>query len=144
MDVCLRQTGVILQNVKMTWGMQLLAQDLQESRERIIYAREEERLQIRRNLHDDLAPKLLSLAFNVAAAEQYVNKQPDKAVELLGELRGVIRTTVNEIRTMVYDLRPPTLDEFGLLGAIDARINEIKKTAGEKKEQGELYLCLPL
>ncbi|MED4224000.1 sensor histidine kinase [Neobacillus cucumis] len=136
MDVCLRQTGVILQNVKMTWGMQLLAQDLQESRERIIYAREEERLHIRRNLHDDLAPKLLSLAFNVAAAEQYVNKQPDKAVELLGELRGVIRTTVNEIRTMVHDLRPPTLDEFGLLGAIDARINEIRKTAGEKKEQG--------
>ncbi|WP_160724296.1 GAF domain-containing sensor histidine kinase [Bacillus sp. USDA818B3_A] len=135
MDVLLRQSGVILQNVKMTWGMQLLANDLQESREKLVLAREEERLQIRRNLHDDLAPRLLSLSFNVAAAEQYVKKQPDKAVELLGELRSVIRTTVNEIRTMVHDLRPPTLDEFGLIGSIETRINEIRKTMGTNKTQ---------
>ncbi|WP_257984314.1 sensor histidine kinase [Neobacillus cucumis] len=137
MDVLLRQTGVILQNIKITLGMQLLAKDLQESREKLVLAREEERLQIRRNLHDELAPRLLSLSFNAAAAEQYVNKQPDKAVKLLGELRGVIRTTVNEIRTMVHDLRPPTLDEFGLIGAIEARINEIRKTVGTNSSHGD-------
>ncbi|WP_223594538.1 GAF domain-containing sensor histidine kinase [Neobacillus bataviensis] len=129
LDVMLRQTGPILQTVKMTWGMQTLASDLQVSRERLVLAREEERLQIRRNLHDDLAPKLLSLSFNVAAAEQYVKKNPDKTLELLGDLRNVIRTTVTEIRTMVHDLRPPTLDEFGLIGSIQARIDEMKKSS---------------
>ncbi|MGG1675684.1 histidine kinase [Neobacillus sp. NRS-1170] len=129
MDVMLRQAGPIVQTVKMTWGMQVLATDLQASRERLVFAREEERLQIRRNLHDDLAPKLLSLSFNVAAAEQYVKKNPDKTLELLGDLRNVIRTTVSEIRTMVHDLRPPTLDEFGLIGSIQARIDEMKKSS---------------
>jgi signal transduction histidine kinase len=131
LDVLIRQAGPIVQNVKMNMGMELLAASLQESRERLVLAREEERLHIRRNLHDDLAPKLLSLSFNVAAAEQYVKKSPDQALALLGELRTVIRTTVDEIRTMVHDLRPPTLDEFGLLGSIQARIDDIQKTAAD-------------
>lgn len=128
-DVLLSQAGPIVQNAKITLGMKLLAKDLQQSRERIVHAREEERMEIRRNLHDDLAPKLLSLAFNVAAAEQYIEKNPKKALELLGGLRQVIRTTVEEIRTMVHGLRPPTLDEFGLLGSIQARLSEIRKTS---------------
>ncbi|WP_409342589.1 sensor histidine kinase [Paenibacillus sp. MBLB4367] len=131
LDILLRQTVPIAKNINMTAGMELLAKDLQESRERLVLAREEERRQIRRNLHDDLAPRLMSLAFNVAAAEQYIRKSPDTAIGLLGELRQVIRTTVNEIRTMVHDLRPPTLDEFGLLGSIEARIDEILKTSGQ-------------
>lgn len=128
-DVLLRQTGPIVQNAKITLGMKLLAEDLQQSRERIVVAREEERMQIRRNLHDDLAPKLLALAFNVAAAEQYIEKNPKKAIEMLGSLRKVIRSTVDEIRTMVHGLRPPTLDEFGLLGSIQARLTEMRKTS---------------
>lgn len=128
-EVLLRQAGPIVQNVKMTSGMKLLAKNLQQSREKLVIAREEERLQIRRNLHDDLAPKLMSLAFNVAAAEQYIKKTPDKAIELLEDLRKVIRNTVDEIRTMVHDLRPPTLDEFGLIGSIQARIDEVVKTS---------------
>ncbi|MVQ36509.1 sensor histidine kinase [Paenibacillus sp. MAH-34] len=131
LDVLLRQAVPIAKNIKMTAGMKLLAKDLQESRERLVLAREEERRQIRRNLHDELAPRLMSLAFNVAAAEQYIRKSPDTAIELLGELRQVIRTTVNDIRTMVHDLRPPTLDEFGLLGSIEARIEEILKTSAQ-------------
>lgn len=145
LEVLLHQAGPIVQNVKMTLGMQLLANDLQESRERLVLAREEERLQMRRNLHDDLAPRLLSLSFNVAAAEQYISKSPSKALELLRELRNVIRSTVDEIRTMVHDLRPPTLDEFGLLGSIQSRIEEIKKSsvqAGASQQTKPLEVIL--
>lgn len=124
-----RQIGPIVQNVKITLGMRLLAEDLQHSRERLVVAREEERLQIRKNLHDDLAPKLLSLSFNVAAAEQYIENNPRKAIELLAGLRQTIRTTVDEIRTMVHGLRPPTLDELGLIGSIRARLNDIGQTS---------------
>ncbi|WP_066322305.1 sensor histidine kinase [Bacillus sp. FJAT-29814] len=139
-EVLLRQAGPILQNVKMAIGMKLLANNLQESREKLVLAREEERLQIRRNLHDDLAPRLLSLAFNVAAAEQYIEKNPGKARELLSGLRHVIRSTVDEIRMMVHGLRPPTLDEFGLLGSIHTRINEIRKTSEQMAASTEAPL----
>lgn len=125
LEVMLRQAGPIVQNVNMHLGMKLLAGDLQESREKLVLAREEERRQIRRNLHDELAPRLLSLGFNVAAAEQYIGKNPDTAKQMLSDLRGEIRSTVTDIRTLVHDMRPPALDEFGLLGAIQARIDQM-------------------
>lgn len=128
LDVLLSQAGPIIQNVTMTIGMKNLAQDLQESREKLILAREEERRNIRRNLHDDLAPRLAALALNAATAEKYVKKDPDTATQLLEDLRKVIRSTVEEIRTLVHDLRPPTLDELGLLGAIQERVNDLTKT----------------
>jgi signal transduction histidine kinase len=113
----------------MTLGMKLLAKDLQESREKLVLAREEERRQIRKNLHDDLAPRLAALALNAATAEKYVTKKPDIAIEMLGDLRKVIRSTVEEIRTLVHDLRPASLDELGLISAIQERISELNKPA---------------
>ncbi|WJH33640.1 histidine kinase [Paenibacillus sp. CC-CFT747] len=118
-----------MENVNMTLGMKLLAKDLQESREKLVLAREEERRQIRKNLHDDLAPRLAALALNSATAEKFVTRKPDIAIEMLGDLRKTIRSTVEEIRTLVHDLRPPSLDELGLISAIEERINELNKPA---------------
>lgn len=129
LDVLLHQAGPIVENVNMTLGMKLLAKDLQESREKLVLAREEERRQIRKNLHDDLAPRLAALALNAATAEKYVIKNPEIAIEMLADLRKIIRSTVDEIRTLVHDLRPPSLDELGLISAIQERISEINKPA---------------
>ncbi len=129
LDVLLRQAGPIVENVNMTLGMKLLAKDLQLSREKLVLAREEERRRIRNNLHDDLAPKLAALALNAATARKYVEKQPAVAIDMLEDLRQVIRSTVGEIRTMVHDLRPPALDELGLIGAIGERVHELSKPA---------------
>lgn len=129
LEVLLRQAGPILENVKMTLGMKLLVGDLQDSREKLVLAREEERRQLRNNLHDDLAPRLAALALNAAAAQSYVEKEPAAAIRMMAELRQVIRSTVEEIRTLVHELRPPTLDELGLAGAIRERIAELSKPA---------------
>ena len=86
LDVLFRQAGPIVENVNMTLGMKLLAQDLQESREKLGQPGEEERRQIRKNLHDDLAPRLAALALNAAnSAQKYVVKQPDTAIEMLAD-----------------------------------------------------------
>ncbi|WP_079908576.1 sensor histidine kinase [Paenibacillus sp. 32352] len=145
LDVLLRQAGPIVENVNMTLGMKLLAKDLQESREKLVLAREEERRQIRKNLHDDLAPRLAALALNAATAEKYVEKQPAVAIEMLADLRQVIRSTVDEIRTLVHDLRPPSLDELGLIGALQERIRELTKPARLlADEQGAAALIIRL
>jgi signal transduction histidine kinase len=151
LDVLLRQAGPIVENWHMTQGMKLLARDLQESREKLVLAREEERLYIRNNLHDDLAPKLAALALNAATAQIYVETQPKVAIDMLADLRKVIRSTVEEIRTLVHDLRPPTLDELGLIGAIQERITLLSKPAamlaGEKGTEVlniHLYAAGPL
>ncbi|MFD0672852.1 histidine kinase [Cohnella sp. GCM10027633] len=129
LDVMLRHAGPLLNNADMLGGMRRLAEDLQESRERLVLAREEERRRIRNNLHDDLAPRLAALALNAAIARKYVEKDKAAATAMLDELGKVIRTTVQDMRSLVNDLRPPALDQLGLIGAIEARMEELSKPA---------------
>jgi len=92
--------------------------DLQRSRERLVSAREEERRRLRRDLHDGLGPTLASLSQRIDTASHMVTQQPEEAIALLQTLKGEVRTTIADIRRLVYALRPPVLDEFGLISAI--------------------------
>jgi len=108
------QVGVAVHAVRLT-------ADLQRSRERLVLAREEERRRLRRDLHDDLAPTLASLGLTASTAADLISTNPSTATALVKELQTEIRATVGNIRRLVYDLRPPTLDELGLLAAVRER-----------------------
>ncbi|MDX6280929.1 MAG: hypothetical protein QOH03_2000 [Kribbellaceae bacterium] len=95
-----------------------LADDLRDSRERIISGREEERRRIRRDLHDGLGPVLTAVVLNADAARRLIDAEPERSSALLAELRDQAIGAVEEIRRLVYDLRPPALDGLGLLGAL--------------------------
>ena len=98
-----------------------LATDLQASRGQAIAAIEEERRRLRRDLHDGLGPTLSGIAFTADAARNTLRGQPDSADELLRGLRADAVTAVGEIRRLVYDMRPPALDELGLVPALRQR-----------------------
>ena len=92
--------------------------DLRRSQERLVTAREEERRRLRGDLHDGLGPTLASLSQRIEVAGSLIPRQPEAAVELLEEMKGQVRSTITDIRQLVYALRPPTLDEYGLVGAV--------------------------
>jgi two-component system NarL family sensor kinase len=96
----------------------MLSEELQQSRERIVAAREEERRRLRRDLHDGLGPTLSGVAYATDAARNLARSDPDTAVDLLVRLRGDIGDAIIEIRRLVEGLRPPALDELGLVGAL--------------------------
>lgn len=98
-----------------------LSHDLQRSRERLVLAREEERRRLRRDLHDDLAPTLATLGLSASTAADLIPANPNRAIALVKELHAEIQATVANIRRLVYDLRPPTLDELGLFAAVHER-----------------------
>jgi signal transduction histidine kinase len=106
-----RQSGALIHAVR-------LAADLQESRRRMVTAKEEERRRLRRDLHDGLGPELAALTLKVDGAALQLTTRPDRAGELLGDVRAGLSATIEDIRRLVYDLRPPALDELGLLGAL--------------------------
>ena len=91
---------------------------LQHSREKLVTAQEEERRRLRRDLHDGVGPTLASLSQRLDAASDLVKSDPEKSIQLLKDLKGQVKGTVAEIRRLVYALRPPVLDEFGLVSAI--------------------------
>jgi signal transduction histidine kinase len=112
------QIGVALHTVQLTADLQRLTVDLQYSRERLIIAREEERRRLRRDLHDGIGPTLASLFQRLDTARRLVPHDPDAAVVLLDSLKGQVKATIADIRRVVYALRPPVLDELGLVSAL--------------------------
>ncbi len=95
-----------------------LSAALQESRLGIVTAREEERRRLRRDLHDGLGPVLTGIAFKADAARNTLADAPDQAAKLLGELRADATEAIADIRRLVYALRPPALDDLGLIGSL--------------------------
>ncbi|MDC7120621.1 GAF domain-containing sensor histidine kinase [Cellulomonas fimi] len=100
----------------------LLADDLRRSRARVLAAREEERRRLRRDLHDGLGPTLAAVALEVDAARRRV-AEPDRVATLLAQIGTDLQDTIEDVRRLAHDLRPPVLDQFGLVEAIrlDAR-----------------------
>ena len=101
----------------------LLSQELQRSRERLVAAREEERRRLRRDLHDGLGPILTAVTLKADAARSVLAAAPDRADGLLAELRGDAKQAIGDLRRIIYDLRPASLDELGLLGALGEQVD---------------------
>src|SRR3712207_1564083 len=95
-----------------------LTGDLQRSREQLVTTREEERRRLRRDLHDGLGPTLASLALKLDAARKLVRRNPGDAEELLSRLKDQSQDTVSDVRRLVYGIRPPALDDLGLVAAV--------------------------
>jgi len=112
------QIGASAHDALMTDEALRLSADLQRSRERLVEAREEERRRLRRDLHDGLGPQLSSQALTIDAVRKLMRCDPDAAEELLLELKADAQDAVTDIRRLVYGLRPPALDDLGLLGAL--------------------------
>ncbi len=92
--------------------------DLQRSRLRLVTAREEERRRLRRDLHDGLGPELASMTLQTEAARDYLTADPSRSDALLADLTAQLQAATAEIRRLVYELRPPALDDLGLATAL--------------------------
>lgn len=99
-----------------------LSLDLQRSRERLVAAREDERRRLRRDLHDGLGPTLASLFQRLDLVTTLIERDPVAATRLVTDLQLQVRGTIADIRRLVYALRPPALDELGLVGALREQI----------------------
>ena len=111
------QAGVAAHAVRLTDDLKQLTVDLQHSRERLVTAREEERRRLRRDLHDGLGPQLAGLTLKLETARNRLAHDA-LADTLLSDLTTRTQTAVADIRRLVYALRPPVLDELGLLPAL--------------------------
>lgn len=104
--------------------------DLRQARERLVTAREEERRRLRRDLHDGLGAQLAALTMQVNGARRLVRGDPDRAEYELDAFQGELRAAIADIRRLVHGLRPPALDEFGLVAALRSRLLAFESGAG--------------
>ena len=116
-----RQVGVAVHAVRLTADLQRLTSDVQRSREQLVLAREEERRRLRRDLHDGLGPRLAGLTLKLETARNRLAHDP-LADRLLSDLIVHTQVAVADIRRVVYALRPPALDELGLIPALQEQV----------------------
>ncbi len=106
-----RQVAVAAHAVRLTG-------DLQRSRELLVSAREEERRRLRRDLHDGLGPTLAGMALQLSSARLMFKHDPEAADAVLAQLVEEAQAAIADVRRLVYALRPPALDELGLVPAL--------------------------
>jgi two-component system, NarL family, sensor kinase len=95
-----------------------LIDDLRSSRERLVSATEEERRRIRRDLHDGVGPGLAGVVLGLHRARRQLETDPRSAAQQIEVLTAQTQEAINDVRRLVYDLRPPALDELGLVEAL--------------------------
>ena len=102
-----------------------LRRALDASRAGLVTAQEEERRRLRRDLHDGLGPTLAGLTLGLDTARGRSAGQPELQ-ELLGRLKAETQRAVTDVRRIVYGLRPPALDEFGLVGSLKEEVMRLQ------------------
>jgi signal transduction histidine kinase len=117
----------------------MLTADLQSSRERLVATREEERRRLRRDLHDGLGSQLAGLNVQAGTLRRLIPTDPDAAEEVVVELRDELRSAIADIRRLVYDLRPPALDDLGLVEAL----RRLAERYGSEDEQLSVFVEAP-
>lgn len=121
---------IVVPLLAQTLRARAMSRDLRESREATVTAVEEERRRLRRDLHDGLGPTLSGVAFATDAARNQLRTDPDRADQLLVGLRADTAAAIAEIRRLVEGLRPPALDQLGLVGAVRQHAASLHSSSG--------------
>jgi signal transduction histidine kinase len=108
------QAGLVLRNVR-------LVEDVRASRQRLVAAQDEERRRLERNIHDGAQQQLVALAVKARLASQFVERDPAKAAELLGQIESETQSALEDLRDLARGIYPPLLADRGLVAAIEAQ-----------------------
>jgi len=94
---------------------------------RIIEAQEEERKRVAREIHDGPAQSMSNIVINAEICEKLLDKNIDEAKKELQNLKKVTRDSLQEVRKIIYNLRPMALDDLGLLPTLERYVISFKE-----------------
>jgi signal transduction histidine kinase len=97
---------------------------------RLITAQEDERQRVARELHDDLGQGLSGLALQVQLTQRLIDAEPERAMQQLQDVRGLITETTDSMYDLIMALRPSALDDLGLAAALRAHVERCSNGSG--------------
>jgi signal transduction histidine kinase len=111
LDDLARQVGTAAHAVR-------LSADLQRSRERLVLAQEEERRRLARELHDSVSQALYGISLGVHTARMQLDRDPKELAESLDYVLELAEAALIEMRALIFELRPESLETEGLVTAL--------------------------
>ncbi len=91
---------------------------------------ENDRQRIARDLHDISLQNLTHLIHKIELSSMYIDKDPIQAKLELSVVNKRLRETIDEIRSVIFDLRPMTFDDLGLKTALECLLSNLNEDAG--------------
>ena len=125
-----RQVGLALHNSQLDTALQTTldevrkqADELRQSRARVVASGDAERRRVERNLHDGAQQHLVALAVNLRLAKDIIVDDQEAGMEMLDQLAGEVQETIQELRELAHGIYPPLLVDSGLVEALRAAAN---------------------
>lgn len=97
---------------------------------KIIEAQEKERRRVAREIHDGPAQSLANLVLRVEIAQKMIDKNKEEASNELEELKNIVKSSVTDVRKIIYALRPMSLEELGLVPTLRKYIDRFVEETG--------------
>ncbi|WP_088227719.1 sensor histidine kinase [Desulfosporosinus sp. FKB] len=113
---------------------------------RVIKAQEDERRRVAREIHDGPAQTLANIVLRLEIAERLLEYDPSRVKAELMDLKNLVRANLQDIRRIIFDLRPMVLDDLGLITAISRYLDNFSETYGiecELRIEGSEKRLLP-
>jgi len=114
-------------------GVVMKIESMQQSQlfgSKIIKAQEEERRRVSREIHDGPAQAMANIVFRAEVCERLIDIDMERAKTELADLREQVRMCLKEVRKIIFDLRPMTLDDLGLIPTVKRFLETTKERSG--------------
>ena len=152
-----RQVGLALHNAQLDSALQntldelrAQADDLRESRARVVASGDSERRRLERNLHDGAQQNLVALAVSLRLTRDVLTDDPQAAGHMLDQLADDLKVTIQELRDLAHGIYPPLLADSGLAKALQATASRnplaVRVVAGDihrytPEVEAAVYFC---
>jgi two-component system sensor histidine kinase DegS len=97
---------------------------------KIIKAQEDERQRVARDIHDGPAQLMSNVVLKAEICERMIDVDLDKAREELKNLKKIVRESLQDVRKIIYNLRPMSLDDLGLVPTLQRYIMTFQEDTG--------------
>ena len=92
----------------------------------IIKAQEEERKRVAREIHDGPAQSMANVVLRMEFCEKLMDVNPEKVRGELQELKDIVRNNLQDVRKIIFDLRPMAIDDLGVMPTLKRYIEDFR------------------
>lgn len=114
-------------------GVGVKIEEMQQKQQlglRIIKAQEEERKRVAREIHDGPAQSMANVVLRVEICEKLLEIKPGSVKKELVDLKTLVKVSLQDVRKIIFDLRPMVLDDLGVVPALKRYIAELQEMSG--------------
>jgi signal transduction histidine kinase/CheY-like chemotaxis protein len=124
------QVAISIENAQLYKGSREKQMQVERLLSKVIVAQEEERKRIAGEIHDSIAQSMVGILTKIHTSQSLLSVNPEKVAEELEELRKIVADSVKEVREIIFNLRPSSLDDLGLVPSLENVIKRIERDTG--------------